>query len=414
MNDLLSNSIRYCSPGRIHFGVGIRHELPRLLHHIGYRSAVLVTDRFFWKPGGVAMEMAASLEEQGIRCTVYDGCEPDPSLDLCDRATWALKAQADVDCVIALGGGSNIDLAKVLTLTLRHNAPAASFVGTKTLPCEPLPLIAVPTTSGTASEITPGAILVAGDGQTKVAVMDNKLRAQVAVIDPELTVSCPPRVTADAGIDALAHALESFITLPSGQYDLEGHPDPGYSGANVLTRIFALESIRLCFRFLERAYKTPTDMEARGGMALASLYAGLSYGNAGLNGVHALAYGVAAATHETHGTTNAVMLPYVMADLADSCTEDLSEVARIAGVWTSHESSRDAALRAATFVRGLIGAVELPTSLSALGVAESEIETIASAGVRVQRLTKAYPANDPENRYSQIVRAAFEGRLPER
>jgi len=412
MTSLFADPIRFCSPGRILFGVGIRGELPRLLHHIGYRSAVLITDRFFGRPGGIAGELADLLEKEGIRCVVFDGCEPDPSLALCDAATRQLRSNNGVDCVIALGGGSNIDLAKVLTLTLRHDAPAASFVGTRSLPCEPLPLIAVPTTAGTASEITPGAILVAGDGQTKVAVMDNKLRAQVAVIDPELTISCPPRVTADAGIDALAHAIESYMTQPARSFDLEGHADPGYSGSNALTRLFALESIRLCFQHLEKAYRTPSDLEARGGMALASLYAGFSYGNAGLNGVHALAYGVAAATHETHGTTNAVMLPYVMADLADTCTADLSEIARVAGVWSSPGPSREAAHRAAKFVRDLIGAVGLPTSLSALGIQATDIGRIADAGVGVQRLTKAYPAKDPAQRYAGIVRAAFDGRLP--
>jgi alcohol dehydrogenase class IV len=412
MTSLLTDPIRFCFPGRVLFGAGIRRDLPGLLRHLGFRRAVLVTDKFFARPGGAAAELAVQLEQQGIGCVIFDGCQADPSLALCDAATKSLRGQAGADCVIAVGGGSNIDLAKVLTLTLRHEAPAASFVGTPSLPCEPLPLVAVPTTAGTASEITPGAILVAADGQTKVAVMDNKLRAQVAVIDPELTVTCPPRVTADAGIDALAHAIESYITQDAGEFGLEGHPDPGYSGRNPLTRLFALEAIKLCFQYLERAYRTPTDMEARSGMALASLYAGFSYGNAGLHGVHALAYGVAAATHETHGTTNAVMLPYVMADLADHRTAELSDMARVAGLHPSPAPSRAAAIAVAGFVRSLIAAVGLPTSLESLNIEEAEVPAIAAAGLAVQRLTKAYPAPDAAQRYAAIARAAYDGRLP--
>lgn len=400
----------FCTPSRILFGPGVRRDLPALLVRMNLRRAVIVTDKFFSAPGRAAAELAEGLRAADVECVLYDGGEPDPSLALCDAATQVLRGKMKPDCVIAVGGGSNIDLAKVLTLTLVSGVAAQSYVGLPHLPHAPLPLVAIPTTAGTASEITPGAILVAGDGETKVAIMDNELRARVALVDPELTITCPPRVTADAGVDALTHAIESYLTQDAASFDRAGNPDPGYSGRNVLTRMFARESIRLCLQHLVAAYREPQNLTARTGMALASLYAGLSYGNAGLNGVHALAYGVAALTHETHGTTNAVMLPYVMADLAQERCEDLCDIARMAGVHDGG-TTRDGALAAARHVRDLICAVGVATDLQALGVSEPELERLAQAGLGVQRLTKAYPAADAPARYRAIARAAYAGRL---
>ena len=411
-NDLLElQPIYFCTPPRILFGPGVRHELPALLQHLGLRHALVVTDRYFAAPGGRADELAQSLQRQGLSCEVFAGGLPDPSLALCDEATALLRRGTLPDCVIALGGGSNIDLAKVLTLTLVSGAAAASYVGTARLPHAPLPLIAMPTTAGTASELTPGAILVAGEGMPKVAVMDNELRARIAVIDSELTLSCPPRVTADAGIDALTHAIESYITQDAADFDRGGNADPGYSGRNVLTRVFAREAIRLCFEHLLPAYREPGNLQARNGMALASLYAGLSYGNAGLHGVHALAYGVAALTHETHGSTNAVMLPYTMAQLAHTRCGDLCEIARMAGVHPGGPDSPAVAQAAARHVRELIAAVGLATDLKALGVEASSLRPLVQAGLAVTRLAQAYPDEDAARHFQAIVCAAYTGVL---
>lgn len=405
------NPIFFCAPARIMFGVGVRTELPPLLAQLGYQRAAIITDRFFSAPGRAASELADGLKRVGISSVMFDGGLPDPSLELCDRASAHLREQGAVDCVIAVGGGSNIDLAKVMTLTLTSPQPAAHYVGKPKLDTKPLPLIAMPTTAGTASEITPGAILVSGDGQTKVAVMDNELRARIAVIDPELTLSCPPRVTADAGVDALTHAIESFITMDASDFNREGQADPGYSGRNALTRIFAQEAIRLCFAHLERAYRHPDDIQARTGMALASLYAGMSYGNAGLHAVHALAYGVAALTHESHGTTNAVMLPYVMAELAADRMEDLCEIARMANVYHEPHSSLKGALSGAHHVRDLIRSLGIATRLDELGITAQDLDRVAAAGVAVSRLTKAFPGGEAERRYQEIVHCAFRGAL---
>jgi alcohol dehydrogenase len=306
-------------------GCGARTQLPALIERFGYRSGVLVTDSFFARHTPWVDEYLSASSALGLRTLVFEGGQPDPTTTLCDEATAqildVLRGQP-VDHVIALGGGSNIDLAKALCLTLTGGRPVREFVGDIGA-CRPLPLIAVPTTSGTGSEATPGAILLDPDNATKVAVMDNSLRPQVAMIDPELTFTCPPRVTADSGIDALTHAIESLLTMDSCEYDRGGHVDPGYSGRSSLTMMFARESIRLCFAWLERACECGSDAEARTGMSYASIYAALSYGSAGLNAVHGIAYAVAGQTHKSHGSTNAVMLPYVLDAMRECRRPDL-------------------------------------------------------------------------------------------
>src|SRR5437867_6092662 len=208
----------YSAPGRVLFGCGARADLAPLLAKLRLRSALVVTDHFFTSATSIVADLVAGLSRCGIAAKVFDGGAPDPSVELCLRASQWTAGQpgaAGVDHVIALGGGSNIDLAKRLSVTLRYGGHPAAYVGEGRQPGKPLPLVAIPTTSGAGSEVTPGAILIADESSAKVAVMDNDLRPGIIVIDPELTLSCPPKVTADAGIDALTHAIESYLTCDS-------------------------------------------------------------------------------------------------------------------------------------------------------------------------------------------------------
>lgn len=403
--------IHFCAPARLIIGNGARHQLPQLLARLGYRSGVLVTDAFFAEKTPWVNEYTQAAERLGISTIVYAGGLPDPTTDLCDEATTVLREQLDgkqLDHVIALGGGSNIDLAKALSLTLPQGQPITAFTG-DIGGCKPLPMIALPTTSGTGSEATPGAILLDPANATKIAVMDNALRPHIALIDPEFTYTCPPRVTADAGIDAFTHAIESFLTLDSALFDRAGNPDPGYSGRSPLTMLFAKESLRLCFDWMERAYQHGEDTEARVGMAYASIYAALSYGTAGLNAGHGIAYAVAGQTHKSHGSTNAVMLPYVLDALCHTRQSELAEIAGLMGLATScpEESARKVPVE----VRAMIGRLDIPTDLRAFGIQEQMLEALVTDALAVTRLVKAFPVADAALAYRQIVQSAWEGRL---
>ena len=380
----LEDMVYFCAPARLVMGAGCRAQLPALLQRLGYRRGLLVTDPFFATATPWVDELVAGAQAHGVELLVHAGGMPDPTTTLCDAATAAVRAQigADlraqpVDHVIALGGGSNIDLAKALCLTLPHGKPVRSFVGRIPGGTPILPLVAMPTTAGTGSEATPGAILVDPDNATKVAVMDNRLRPVVALVDPEFTYTCPPRVTADAGIDALTHAIESYL---------------------------------LCSQYLLRSYQHGSDdTEARIGMSHASVYAALSYGSAGLNAVHGIAYAVAGLTHLSHGTTNAVMLPYVLDALRDVRHHELLAVARLFGI--DDADAACAVARLPGVIRALIEAVGIPTTLRAVEVRREDLDRLVRDALDVTRLARAFPVPDVAARYASIVHNAWAGTL---
>lgn len=403
--------IHFCPPGRLIIGCGVRAQLPDLLDRLGYRLGVIVTDTFFIEKTPWVREYIDAAEQHGMENVVYAGGLPDPTTTLCDEATSLLREQLSgqqPDHIIALGGGSNIDLAKALSLTLPEGRSVAEFTG-DIGGCKPLPLIALPTTSGTGSEATPGAILLDPANTTKIAVMDNALRPQIALVDPEFTYTCPPRVTADAGIDAFTHAIESYLTMDSARFDRGGNPDPGYTGRSGLTMLFAKEAMRLCFAWMDRAYRHGDDTEARTGMAYASLYAALSYGSAGLNAGHGIAYAVAGQTHKSHGSTNAVMLPYVLDALCQTRQAELAEVAELLGIASSDPEV--SARKVPVAVRELIGGLDIPTDLKAFGVDPKMLDSLVEDALGVARLAKAFPVDNVDQVYRQIVRNAWEGHL---
>ena len=408
----IDDLIHFCAPARLIMGCGARAQLPALLQRLRYRHGLLVTDRFFSEQTPWVSEYVHAARTLGIETIVFDGGLPDPTTTLCDDATAHIRKTLQgraLDHVIALGGGSNIDLAKALCLTVPTGRPVCDFVGDLE-GCKPLPLIALPTTAGTGSEATPGAILLDPNNATKVAVMDNALRPQIALIDPEFTYTCPPRVTADSGLDALVHAMESFVTVDSCDYARAGHADPGYSGRSALTMLFARESMKLCFQSLEDAYRDGQNRHARNAMAYASLYAALSYGSAGLNAVHGIAYAVAGITHKSHGSTNAVMLPYVMDALRQTRRAEMLEIAQLMGLdGLADEEANLLAVPVA--LRELVGRLGIATDLQQFGISKEQLPRLIQDALEVSRLAQAFPVADVEHNYHRIVENAFNGVL---
>lgn len=417
MNHLPTAAFDFCCPTRVWFGWGVRTRLAPLLASLRKRHVALVTDTHWTQHSAVADELVAAIRQSGLVVTVFDGCLPDPTVAQCDAAAAWVRQQAvqqglAVDAVVALGGGSAIDLAKALCVVLPDaaaGAPTLRFVGLPTLPHPPIDLFALPTTSGAGSEITPGAILLKDDAHAKAALMSNELRAKAALIDPELTLTCPPRVTADAGMDALTHAIESYLTLDAARFNAQANADPGYSGRSPLTMHFAREAIRLGFAYLPTAFAAGSDRNAREGMALCSLYAALSYASAGLNAVHALAYGLASVTHESHGRTNAVLLPYAMQALADNPAanrvRELADIARLAGCTEADDMK--AALEAGPRVQALIALLQMPTTLRGMGLDEAGRQAMLAEGLGVARLNKAWPGRPVADDYPAIATAAM-------
>jgi alcohol dehydrogenase len=325
---------------------------------------------------------------------VFDACVPEPTVAVAEAAI-AFGHEVKCDGVIGIGGGSNLDVAKIAATALKHGGTPSSYFGFDAIPGPILPLIALPTTAGTGSEVSHSAVLTDPNAQVKVSTLSRWLRPTVAIIDPSLTDTCPPQVTAHSGIDALVHAIEALTNRKN--QDLVG-VDPqsrAYEGSYPLTRLVASEAIRLIGRFLVRAYRQPNDTEARDGMAMAAMLAGMAFSNSGVAIVHALEYPIGVLTHCSHGEGNGLLLPHVMRFNLPACTEQMAEIATFLGCSIPPNSSAESAAEAA------IGAI---TDLQRRA---EDIPLAAHRAFQIKRLMDINPRLPTELDLIEILRQAF-------
>jgi alcohol dehydrogenase class IV len=396
---------RFFSAGEIIFGRGVVRHTGDSARQLGAERVLLITD-----PGlvsvGLHRPVEQSLIEASVTCDLYDGGGAKPTVDAV--ADCVAKAQgSSYDALVALGGGSNIDLAKAVAIVLRYGGAAGDYFGEHQVPGPMMPLIAISTTAGTGSEVSCAAVLADPANNRRGSILSNYVRPQVAVYDPLMTMSCPPVVTADAGIDALTHAVEAYMVVDHKTLTAGGEPAGVYQGGFPLSDILADKAISLVGRYLRRAVYKGGDVEAREGMHLASLLAGLAFSNAGLTAVHALEYPVGVATGGTHGAVNGLLLPYVMEYNIAACPERLATVARLLGEGVAGCSRWDAAGRSIQAVQRLKGDVGIPTRLRDLGIRESDLRPMAEATAQITRLLRANPRALDTESLEQILRNAW-------
>ena len=301
------------SPKEIMFGCGSIVALPKVVAQFGSRVLVCTDANVMRHP---AVEAAiAELRAASSEVRVLDSIAPDLPLSAVQACLDAADPRTDV--VVGLGGGSCMDAAKLVALLLRHPRPLELYYGENAVPGSVVPIVAVPTTAGTGSEVTPVAVVGDPSRQLKVGVSSTHLIPAVAICDPELTLSCPPSVTAFSGIDALAHAVEA-LTARARPRAWESYPGEIFQGSTELTDDYARRAIRAIGSALERAYADGSDLTARTEMLYGSLCAGLAFGNAGTAGAHALQYPIGAATATPHGLGVGLLLP-VRAQLHSPC-----------------------------------------------------------------------------------------------
>ena len=308
INSLLNDNIWTFAMTRVKYGTGASTEVGYDVKAFGVRKVLVVTDKYI-KAAGLVDIVVKSLEDVGLEVEVWDQAEPEPSIDsMAQGAEFAAKVKPEG--FVAVGGGSVMDTMKVMNLIYTHGGEILDYVAPPTGKGKPVPgplkpQIAIPTTAGTGSETTPTAVISLPKEELKVGISHHWIRPHMAILDPLMTVTCPPKVTASSGIDALSHAIGAYTTRKYYQRPRPETPDkrPVYGGANPLTDIFAQEAIRLIGKYLRRAVYQPYDIEARSGMLLAAFYAGAAFSNAGLLVDHALAYPVGAEYHTPHGLT---------------------------------------------------------------------------------------------------------------
>ncbi len=390
------------APREVLFGDGVAAAAGRLAGRLADRVLV-VTDSTI-ASGQAGQSVLASVRGQGLEVEVFDGTVAELPLDVVLEAIDAAAAFGP-RCVIGLGGGSSIDMAKLVALGVAHGNELRSFYGEEQVPGPTAPVIAIPTTAGTGSEVTPVAVLTDPEAVLKVGISSRHLIPTYALVDPILTHGCPPSVTGHAGIDALAHAIEAYT---AARRELPPESDAVFVGKNSLSDPLALLAISNIAPNLPAAGRDQPD--ARSAVAYGSLCAGLAFGTAGTAVAHALQYPIGGRTHTPHGLGTGLLLPYAMRFNRPVRVSELASVGRAMGV-TRDDDDEHAADAAIAAVAELASAVGVPGSLAELGVSEDELPALARQALGVSRLLVNNPRECSEADLTEILRAAWRGEL---
>jgi len=377
------------SAGSLLFGRGAAGHLADVARGLGAGRVFVVADPILQKVGTLDA-VVKPLLAAGLSVETYLVEKPEPSVEIVRAA--AAKARAVAPAVIlGLGGGSNMDAAKLVALVLAHGGDPLDYTGDCRVPGPVLPMIGVPTTAGTGSEVSAAAVFTDTARQIKVSCLSPFLRPDAAVVDPLLSASCPPKVTADSGIDALTHAIEAFTAIDNDLFPLPSGEKTVYQGKNPMADVMAREAITLVGKYLRRAVANGDDLEARDGMALAGTLGGLAFSNAGVALVHAMEYPVGGAVHVSHGAGNGLLLPFVMEFNRPAAVRTLAKLPALLGAPDDVESAEDAAVRAVAMVSKLREDIGIPTRLRDIGVTEAMLPGFAEKAYAIKRLMRVNP-----------------------
>jgi alcohol dehydrogenase len=376
-------------PAQITCGCGAAEAVGTEAKRLGGTRCFLIADPNLVKVG-VPERMVALLKAEGVETRLWTDVEPEPSVQSIEGAAAAAR-EFRCDLVVAVGGGSALDTAKAVTLLTRNPGALEDYFGIGLVKQRGVPSILVPTTSGTGAEITPNSLFYVPAIKEKKAVVSPHTIPDVAIIDPLLTLSVPPKVTAATGMDALSHAVESYTSL----------------NASPMTDLYALEAIRLIGVHLRTAVANGSDLSARDGMARASFYAGIAIGNAGTNIVHALAYPLQGQHRITHGVANSLLLPYGMEFNALSNLCKFASVATALGEPLAGLSPRAAAAKSAEACRLLSLDVGIPQRMREVGIKQEHLADLVDGAMKMTRLW----ANNPRQVSTEDARAILEKAL---
>jgi alcohol dehydrogenase class IV len=395
----------FYSAGQLLFGAHAVAQLGSLLLRRKLTRALVITDKVL-EQVGVLDPVLTSLRNAGVLVEVFNGGEPEPAIATALAAVEQARSfQPDV--LIGLGGGSNMDLAKIAAVLYTHGGEPQQYFGFDNVPGPVLPLVCVPTTAGTGSEVSHAAVVTDTKNKIKVSTLSNYLRPMLAVVDPELTYSCPRQVTADSGIDALTHAIEAITATDYDKLALAPGEACAYEGRFPVGECLGEKAIALIAEHLLTAVREPGDAAAREGMALAATLAGLAFSNCGVALVHALEYPIGGVVHCSHGAGNGLLLPFVMRYNLPQRAATFARIAQLLGVDTSGLDETTAAEAAIHAVERLKTAIGIPERLRDLGAQASQLPEFAQKAFAIKRLMTVNPRQPTEAELLEILQAAY-------
>ncbi|CEH28597.1 alcohol dehydrogenase [Aneurinibacillus migulanus] len=329
-------------PTRIEFGIGKVKELGRRIRELGGNRVLVVTDKGLVEHG-VAGKVLAVLEQEKLDYVVYDETKPNPR-DVDCIAAYGLAQGKEIDFIVGLGGGSSMDTAKAVGTLLSHGGELSDWYGLNTLKKTIIPLICLPTTAGTGSEITFFSVITDTVTQLKMNIVDVHVAPRIALLDPELTLTLPPSVTASTGMDALTHAIEAYTCTI----------------AEPITDGLALHAIDLIVEHLPTAVQNGNHLIARKNMLAASLIAGIAFGNSDVGGVHCMAEAMGGLYDTPHGVANSILLPYVFEYNIPSNPQKHAVVAQRLGARKEGKSTEELAYEGVRLLKQLAETVGIP------------------------------------------------------
>ena len=383
-------STYYFLPTRNVFGEGAVQEAGDLVKSLGAKKCLIVTDRYLGQIG-MADRVQGILKKAGIEACIFAGAEPNPT-DKNVEAGARFYQENECNSIISLGGGSSHDCAKGIGLVAANGGQIADFEGVDKSSKPMIPLMAINTTAGTASEITRFCIITDTSRKVKMAIVDWRVTPQIAINDPELMKGMPPSLTASTGMDALTHAIEAYVS----------------TDANPLTDAAAIMAIKMIAHYLPKAVANGNYMKARDKMAYAQYLAGIAFNNASLGYVHAMAHQLGGFYNLPHGVCNAILLPYVESYNLIGNMNRFRDVAQVMGVQVEGISVTCAAEKAIEAINKLSRQLEIPTDLKQLGVREEDFGIMAdNAKKDVCQLTN--PRTATREQVIEIYRQAYVG-----
>jgi len=351
----------FALPTRIEYGPKCGCEPGRFLDELGITRVLIVTDTGI-RQAGLLAPVEESLAREKRAWTVFDAVSPNPRDEEVERASEAAHAFG-ADGLLAVGGGSVLDCAKAASILIVQGGKTREYEDRTRIGADVLPMVAVPTTAGSGSEVTFGAVITDARSHDKFSVKSPRIAPRVALVDPEMTLSMPPGLTAATGMDALTHAIEGYTA----------------TSANVISNAAAIQAVSLITDHLVQAVYHGDDLEARAGMLLGSVLAGIAFSHSDVAAVHCLAESMGGLYDAPHGACNAVILPEVMHHNRSACPERYAEIAAAMGL--SFADTDHGAKEAVTYVRQLAMDVKLP-GIRELGLRDEDFEDLARRSVQ--------------------------------
>ncbi len=366
---MLPNYYQFYCPIKILSGQQAVSNIPFEMELLGCKKAMVVTDKGVVDAGLIDIVKAAFADSDREIGYIFDEVPPDSSNHIVNKLAELFEKEG-CDCFLAVGGGSSMDTAKGADIMVSEGADDLLKVqGVENITHDLKPLIAVPTTAGTGSEVTKAAVVYNEEKNIKMLFVADKLYPSVAVVDPRMTATLPPKITAATGMDALTHAIEAYTCLQK----------------NPIDDMFAKTAIDLIRRYLVRATESGKDKEARMGMANAALLAGIAFSNSQVGMVHSLAHGCGGVSRVPHGVANAILLPWVLEYNLDKVPEYIAEISGALGGSGEYLEPKDQAKVTISLVRNLLTRLNqicgFPTRLRDAGVTEDKLPAIAKAAI---------------------------------